>query len=357
MINSLEQGLAALQQATDFASLKQIITETLSVSNVYQAKVVKDRIARIMRAKQAAEAQAAAAYPQALDNIDRKYQELAKILKYTPVGVVTQPRIIPPSPGLNTEFTGAAAAQAISPPVAPATQPTNEQPAVKPAAPLQLSGGLGSLGALTVLNWVKSKKSLIMKGVGAGALLGGAYWMYNKVTNPIAKNPNTKADKESDFSRTIRSIEKYRAFSRMSKDPNFSGDYSAFLEGKIPPKTKKPISSGKDSNTPDHKLNQWEKDEQKLMNYMDSAHMALTERPKLEIPRLPFNSKTQENPIPIVSDEVDTTQHSEVKTDRAKKKKKNPEVPPVEVKVSSKPEPTGRLIPIIKRTKRIRKVV
>jgi len=343
---TLDDGLAALHRSNDFAVLKSLIIEILAGTKPVQAKIIKDRIARIMRAKQITEAQNAVGHSQALDAIDRKYSELAKVLKHAPVGVVSSPQIIPPSPNLgNTQ-----APPASAPAPAPAAQPesTPQPQLARPAMPM------GAMGAVTLVNWLRSKKSLLMKGAGVTALLGGAYWMYNRATNPIpVKNPN---DKESDFSRTIRSIEKYRAFSRMSKDPNFSGDYSAFLEGKLPVKPKKnPPSTEK---SPDHKKSQWDRDEQKLMGYMDNAHAALTERPKMEIPRLPFNrSQSQESPIPIISDEVESVTHSEAT--RQKKKKKNPVVEGIsEPKgpVTKSEEPTGRLIPIIKRTKRIRKV-
>ena len=160
----------------------------------------------------------------------------------------------------------------------------------------------------------------------------------------------------------------------MTKDPDWSGNYTDILEGK----SKKKNSKSKNRRNPS-KLEEWEKEEQSLFRAMDSAYRSINDRPKFkcDIPQLPEPKKVR-NPVLLTSSDTP-------KKKKKKSRKKAPvekqaqveaevrvEEPQQEVsvkakvkkpKAAKKPKASkssgpsdGRLIPIVKRTKRVRKI-
>ena len=349
---TFEEGIRSLQQTSDFATLRELINEMLYICPPAKGHLAKDSIARTMRRKQAYEIQQSQGYPDALAAIDRKYKDLAIVLRHA---------------NSNGMQLGSGGFGELPPNTAQAAMPPTPQPA--PQAPRsaaiakpKLSPMMG-LKPLILLNWAKSKKDTIIKGAALATVAGGAYFIFQKYVTDNKKKKNPK-EKETDFDRTIRSIQKYRAFSKMSNDTDIGSEYLDKLDGK---KKKKKKSSAKEAN----RLDDWERQEETLMRSMNATHRALAEKPKthFSLPKLPDPKK---NPIPVISDSVDTTTHSQAKKRRKKKSSKKAidsaaedsdsfEEEIVTTKRRKRKNPagkkeTGRLIPIVKRTKRVRKI-
>jgi len=350
---SFEEGLAYLQKANDFITLREAINEMLAIVEPQKAHLAKDKIARVMRRKQALEIQQAQGYPDVLQAIDKKYKDLALVLRHAegPRGLKV------PHGQLNSEnnnYTG--------------SEPVSALKKTKSNGLAGLAGG--NLGPMMLLNWIKAKKPLIVRGATFAGIGGVAYWAYQKYFGD--KDSRKNPDKGTDFDRTIRSIQKYKAFSRMSKDPDWTGDYEDVLNGKS--KKKKKERSNKRNPS---KLEEWEKEEQSLFRAMDSAYRSINDKPKFkcEIPQLPEPKKIK-SPVLVTSSE-EYKEPPKKKPKKKKARKSNPPVkaiqedphqeePEVSIKAKiNKPRASrkaktassdGRLIPIVKRTKRVRKI-
>jgi len=181
----------------------------------------------------------------------------------------------------------------------------------------------------------------------------------------------------------------------MVKDPNFSGDYAELIGGKHPTKKKR---NTKQKEIP-QKSNEWERDEKTLMRDMDIAFNSLSQRPQLayKLPQLPAPKNIDPRDI-VGSSEVMSLKSAKPKKRKVRKVRKSKKVVEPEPEMRSEPELTsvfptaskpkrtrrsrkkaessnksdkstktgkakskddvspGRLIPIVKRTKRVKKV-
>jgi len=344
---SFEEGLSVLQRSNDFISLRETINEMLSIVPPQKAHLAKDKIARTMRRKQALEIQQAQGYPDVLQAIDKKYNDLALVLRHAsaPKGLKVPEGQLYKGP-----------------------EPVSAAISKKPST--GLAGLGGNFGSMMLLNWIKAKRPLLVRGVAFAGIGGVAYWAYQKYLGDGKKTRNNP-DKESDFDRTIRSIQKYKAFSKMTKDPDWSGNYEDLMGSR-----KKSKKKNKNAKRNPSKLEEWEGEEQNLFKAMDSAYRSLGDKPqfKCDIPQLPEPRKVR-NPVLVASNSNKSSKRPKKPKKKAKKSKPvieetvEMDIPKKEVsvkakvkkpKASKKPRKTkssdGRLIPIVKRTKRIRKI-
>jgi hypothetical protein len=361
---SFREGLKVLQQADDFTTLRQTIDTLVSICPPEESSLAKDAIARVIRLKQANEALKFQAYPQALEEVDKKYQDLYIVLRTSKSKVSPQP--VAPSPS------GTHASS------------SNQTQMAKTTVPF------GGLSLPSLIQWLGNKKKYLLTGGALASTVGGAYWLYKHFNEePGEKKENPI--KESSLDKTIRSIQKYKAFTQMVNDPNFSGDYVELMSGK--PSSKKRKATKKKEEP--QKSREWDRDEKSLMGDMDSAFNSLSTRPQLsyKLPQLPAPKNIDPRDIVDDSEPMSLKPIKRAKkkiVKRAKKKKPKIEIEeesssstslfpsaPIEKpkrarrprkEKSSEPKeskakrvkkidaPPGRLIPIIKRTKRVKKV-
>lgn len=347
-ILAFQQGLEILQQARDFASLADTINRMISVVPPEDLRYAYDAIARIMRTKQALELQEVGNHPEVIKALDKKYQDLYIVLRSaspavptsipTPVPTPTTSNLGAPESGTNTPVT------------------TNNQ--------LANSAQMNPLGGV-VLNWIKSNKGVIVASTAVASTLGGGFWLYKYLT----AEPIKKSD-DNNFDKTIKSIQKYKAFSQMMKNPDL-GNVEEFLMGRnrvvIPNKKKKPE---KKEEPLVEKTSEWDTEERSLMKDLDGAFNALSFRPNLEftLPQLPAPKAI--NPSEVVDVKITEIgpekkeKKKELRATEPRKKPENPKIPSLKVDKTfevaknsvSNEETLGRLIPIIKRTKRVKKI-
>lgn len=365
---TFREGLKVIQTVDDYVTLKDTIIRMMAFTTLKDAHYARDAIARTMRKKQAAELQRYQGYPQAISNLDQKYRDLYVILKSAKATRRVEPKQV-------------AAAPKQAPKVTPT--PNNKKQMVK------ASDFNGLNAPLMIINWLKGKKKTIFLGTALASSAGGLYWMYKFLTKEETKDNPEEKEKENSFDRTIKSIQKYRAFTQASKDPDFMGDYEALVSGRLPVKGKNKRIKKKPELD---KSTEWEQEERILMRNMDSAFHAIGTKPKVkyELPQLPEPKGIDPSSILTKSDEVVVE-----KPKRKKPRKRKP--PQVEINVENRPKlskpvalsvgPTmpkpeknkrisvprkpvrkakpkatkkkqqaGRLIPIVKRTKRVKKV-
>lgn len=366
---AFRQGLKALEAAHDYLALREILTKMVALVTPQDEPMAKDAIARILRRKQSVEMQQAQGYPQAIQQLDQKYKDLYVSLKNAR-GRQPMPQQVTPQPQIRPGV----------------------QQAKPPTAASQLSklSGLNGLTApLMLFDWIKTKKNSLMMGTALLTTVGGAYYFYNKLVKDDGKK--SKSETDTSFDRTLKSIQKYHLFSKMTRNPDFAEEYITGI-------TKKKKVSKKSS--PD-KLSEWDYEERALMKNMDSSFNALSSRPKFkyELPQLP-------EPKEISTDIVKGLTGSSVESEKPQKRKKQrrgrkpkeesqpqvstPTPPPSPAPSAEEPKPKkrrgrpkkdasesvadskpkrqtrsktkaskptpGRLIPIVKRTKRISKI-
>lgn len=324
---SFDQSLNILKTATDYPSVSTALREVLNACPSNQLENFKLKVATVLREKQAAEGRAAQKHPRALQEIDLKYKNLVNILSsHTPQ---TQP---PPS--------------SASPPV--------EKPSSIAKAPTSSFG----LGSMLFQNFFQSKKKLIVGfGAGLGAIAGLAF-VYSKFSKPSepAKNPEDfKTKKLEGFEKTLAALQRLRSLNKISKTGSWD-DYEGYLSGKK--KKGEPTKELK-------KLIDWNKEENSLMSSADRAMKALA------------NFKLSSPDLPLLSD-FGSSSMSEIPFDEGKKKRKRKEkkeefeaseempieevaeeiqeMEPEPILEEPEPEETGRLIPVVKRNKRIKKI-
>lgn len=349
---AFRHGLNILQQVRDFATLSETITRMISIVSPDDIHFAYDAIARVLRAKQEMELHEAGNHLPAVSELDRKYQDLYVVLR------TAKPRI--PEPLV-------APVNAVPAPQTPDSD-LGSTPAPTPSLPFG--------NPLALLNWLKDHKTTLVTGTAVASTLGGAFWLYKYLTTeemPKAAEPNS-------FEKTIGSIQKYRAFSQLMKNPDIS-DVQEFLIGKsaggktrivVPNKKKKPEKKEEPPKT-----SEWETEERSLMKDMDGAFNALSQRPSIDfvLPQLPVanlidpSSVIGAKPSAIPAPEKKEKKKSEraenrenrenrIKVEKPKQESKESSVVKVEEpKTSSNEDGGGRLIPIIKRTKRVKKVV
>ena len=194
-------------------------------------------------------------------------------------------------------------------------------------------------------------------------------------------------EEESSFDKTIKSIQKYRAFTQMMKNPDL-GDYKDIVSGNAKPKRIKKKKETKKAL----KSSEWETDEKSLMKDMDAAFNSISTKPKLnyQLPQLPAPKNIDPNevigddkPLELTFDGSSSKRDIPKQSKKRKKRKKQEssetvtEAPSEQAteevaeassveekkpkkrrvkKTKSTDEAPGRLIPIVKRTKRVKKV-
>ena len=346
---SFREGIRAIASADDYATLKDTIIRMMAITSPEDSGFARDAIARTMRKKQAAELQIYRGHPQKISQLDQKYRDLYVVLR----SAKTAPKAKPtPAP---TPVTPA--------PKKVAKKKEDKKQMVKASA-------FGAFNApMMVLNWIKSKKRPIILGTALATSVGGAYWIYRFFSKDEDNDQNP--EKESNFDKTIKSIQRYRAFTQASKDPDFMGDYEALLSGKSVAADKKKAKKKPELD----KSTEWEYEEKALMKSMDTAFHAIGTKPKVkyDLPELPAPRDIDPKAI-IGPKEAKAEKIEKPKKKRRKKPSKSKEKPvsedtslSVEVKPkkkkakkretkSSDASPQGRLIPIVKRTKRVKKV-
>jgi hypothetical protein len=322
-VETFQKGLQVLSSAEDYVSLKNTILNLLSITEFQDESIAKDAIANVLRKKQATDIQRFKHYPKELEAIDQRYKDLAYVLEDSKASLPDSE--IKALPGVNRTLASSS---------------------------LDI---ISKLSKNAIVEFIIKNK--VFSVGSAAALAGGSYLVYKKFFDDQIKIINPPSDKESSFEKTIRSIQKYRAFSQLSKDPDFDGNYLEVFQGKTP-KKKKPAASRKKS--PEDIGTQWEREERSLMQNMDMSFNEINIRPRVDfqMPQLPEPNRI--NPDEILG----TATPLEVREPIFKKEKRvRPSRPKKEAteEKSQKEKPTpsqsmGRLIPIVKRTKRIKKV-
>lgn len=325
VVVSFRQGLNALEHLRDFASMRDTINKMISVVAEEDLPYAYDAIARIIRIKQSIELQEVQGYPHAIQELDKKYQDLYLVLK------TAKPKKFKNESSMDKQVSGI----------------------------IESSGNMQNnpLGNL-ILDWVKSNKGNLVKGSAVVGTLGGAFWLYKFLTSEVESR---LVDSETTFDKTIKSIQKYKAFSHMMKNPDMS-DVEEFLSGK--PVTKKRRVDRKIEKKPVEKDEEWDTDERSLMKDMDEAFGALSFRPNLEykVPQLSTSKSVKPTEI-FKENEENSPEKKEKrrvveKNDKmivlSKEKPSSSKTSPV--KTILKSEEGGRLVPIIKRTKRVKKI-
>ena len=362
MIANFREGINILKQVDDFATLQKTINRMVGNIPPEELALPKDAIARVLQNKQATEVRTYQDFPSKLEQLEIKYRDLYVVLKTSKSLIVPKPAALPTS---NNAPTGA---------------PSMKNAMAKAPNPM---GGFGMAAMLK--DWLLDKKKYIMAG-GAVGVVGGAYFLYKQLN----KEPEKKKEEESSFDKTIKSIQKYRAFTQMMKNPDFSGDYRELVNGNAKPKR---IKKKKDTKKP-LKSSEWETDEKSLMKDMDAAFNSISTKPKLnyQLPQLPAPKNIDPNdvigedrPLELTfggsSSKRDIPKQQKKRKKRSKKQETVESVPESTPEPISSPEPVveaapvekkpkqkrvkktkttdeapGRLIPIVKRTKRVKKV-
>jgi hypothetical protein len=322
-ILTFQKGLQVLASAEDYISLKNTIIHLLSVTELQDEIIAKDAIANVLRKKQAVDIQRFKHYPRELEAIDQRYKDLATVLENTGACL----------PDSEIKALGGSA---------------NSGSIVR-NSPLDI---ISKLSKTAIVDFFLKNK--VFSVGSAAALAGGSYLVYKKFFDTGLKIENpAPLDKESNFEKTIRSIQKYRAFSQLSKDPDFDGNYLEVFQGKAP-KKKKPTTAKKKS--PEDIGTQWDKEERGLMNSMDISFNEISVRPRMEfqMPELPAPNNINLNEIigTAVPIEIEEPIFKKEKRSRPKKDENREE----KTKKEAPSQSMGRLVPIVKRTKRIKKV-
>jgi len=325
-ILTFQKGLQLLASAEDYISLKNTIVHLMSVTEQQDENIAKDAIANVLRKKQASDIQRFKHYPRELEAIDQRYKDLATVLESAGASLP------------NSEIKVLAG---------------TATPLIARSSPLDI---ISRLSKSAIVDFFLQNKTF---SVGSAvALAGGGYLVYKKFFDTEIKIENPIAlDKETNFEKTIRSIQKYRAFSQLSKDPDFDGNYLEVFQGKAP-KKKKPSTIKKKS--PEDIGTQWDKEERSLMQNMDMSFNEMSIRPRMEfqMPELPAPNTI--NPNEIIGTAVPVEIKNPVfKREKRSKPRKDESRNKNEIQEDKKPSPSqsmGRLVPIVKRTKRIKKV-
>jgi len=359
---AFKEGLKVIEKADDYVTLKDTILRLMAMTSPKDAYHARDAIARVMRKKQATELQLYQGYPQAIANLDQKYKDLYITLKSAktapPVKAKPAPRKIE-SPKPKKE--------------------NKKKQMVK-------ANYFGGFGPMMILNWLKSKKRTIFLGTALATTVGGTYWLLKYLKDDGEKEK--PEEKESGFEKTIKSIQRYRAFTQASKDPDFMGNYEALINGNGDSKSSSSSKKkGKKALPEFDKVSEWGMEEKSLMKSMDSAFHAIATKPEVDykLPQLPEPKAIDPKEV------IKTARGEESEPERPKKKSrskpKKPESKKTEPKSEPKPrpksenkktekskptkkkstkkkpskekkdeEPAGRLVPIVKRTKRVKKV-
>lgn len=318
-IIAFQKGLQILASVEDYLSLKNTILNLMTISEMQDEAIAKDAIASVLRKKQAVDLQKYKHYPKELEAIDQKYKDLSTVLQNAKA---TQPNTtIKALPGSNSGL-GDGAMSIIS-----------------------------KLGSTAVIEFITKNKVFSLGS--AVALAGGSYVVYKKFFESKKESNPTISERESNFEKTIRSIQKYRAFSQLSKDPDFDGNYLEIFQGKEPKKKKAGPSKKK---TSEDISTQWDREERSLMQNMDVSFNEIAIRPRIEfeMPQLPAPKNINPNEIIGSATPVEIPVET-VKRDRKPKNRKEEK----SEEKSRKPAPAqslGRLVPIVKRTKRIKKI-
>lgn len=313
-----EEHLQILKVAKDYTTLSDTLQFLMNGCPAEYFNSFKIKLANILREKQLLETKQAQGHQRALQDIDLKYKNLAVRLS-----------------------------QAV-----PTASPRNN-------LPVKNSSSLAGIGATVIKNWIQARqKQLLGFGVALGAV-GSLAFIFNKFygsnnsNSKSIKNPDEVRDKKFEgFEKTLTALQKLRSLNKISKNASFD-DYQGFLSGK---KKKKSDDDSYDSK----RLIDWSREESHLMSSADKAVKALSN----------FKLPTPELPLLTTSAEFG---ESENKKPRRKRKEKEviesdensdvdnaePDIEEIEIQeehINEEPSDLGRLIPIVKRTKRVKKI-
>ena len=316
-IDSFDAGLRSLTETDDAQLLQEIVKETLAKCPNQRTRTAKAEVAAILQRKYALETQTAAKHnPALIPEIDKKYQDLSLVLKNIPV--------------MGMEAT------------------SNPTPTPSASPKLPVRPNFAGIGSSLIQSWFSKRKGFLQGTAIAIPAMCGLIYLYNKIwgrSEPVEKkviDKNMLRQKELDnFEKMVKSLDHIRTFSRMSRNPDFSGDYRAVL--KNPSKLKRVSSDGSLTK----RLAKWNQEEQELLKGVDQAVKVITSPPK----KYSFPSFLKdESPLPKPPKVDAGPIFGEAKKVKKVKVEKEEEAAPEPA------EPVGKLIPISKRSKRVRKV-
>lgn len=314
---SPEENLQLLKVSKDYATLSSTLEVLISDCPIQYIESFKVKLATTLREKQLVETKQASGHARALQDIDLKYRNLAMRLHD----------------------------------LMPTSQPVRNLPV------RNNSSSLAGFGATVIKNWIQARqKQLLGFGVALGAV-GGLAFVFNKIYgkssgSPLpVKNPDELRDKKFEgFEKTLTALQKLRSLNKMSKSGSFD-EYEGFLSGK---KKKKGEVVDSDSKRID-----WNKEESYLMSSADKAMKALS------------NFKLPEPEVPLLTTNASLEDTFATPKKRRKRKEKEESLDSVEdVEAEELPieeeivqeendteqETFGRLIPVVKRTKKVKRI-
>ena len=343
-----DDALQALYKTDQEEHLREIVIQALGVCPPERLALGKAYLADILQKKYYAETRQAGLNGPIIQEIDKKYYNLSRILRNTPS-----------DPLPNTT-----------------SLPVKSQPA-----------GVGGLGAVLLQNWFSKRKTALTRIGVFGVTLGGLACLYNKFWGSTATKTEEappKLSTEDKFEKTLKTLEKILALNQMSQSTSsMSGqDYSKMLKN---PKKLIRMDRKSDANK---KTNRLDQETKHLFSEMDQAGKLLETRAKIKFSLPSFEDqplpKLSSNPLPPLfsafgkQDKNDDSISEPVRR-RPRKPREPKEVkeeavttkepptdplvedtsPKVKVKESKTKEPLalpGKIISIDKRNKKVRKV-
>ena len=294
----------ALRSTRTHSVLHNIIVDLFRNSSPSKLPYIRDSIARVLQGSYNKESAMYKGNPKALAETDQKYNALRVL-----VGSLSAPRRY-----------------------APSTQLASLKSKSKWGSPLVL-------------------------GTAFLTTLGGAFYLYTK-NKKKGSNPSTSPT--SGFQKTLKAIQKYKLISQLDFDSNFLEDYESIMKGK-----NKKIAKKK----PYSKADAWTREEGALMKEIDSSFKSITTTKSsgYKVPQLPASKEF--DPFSILGN---TKTKSKREPKRPKETPEEPEPIIEDTIIEEIPKKTRkrrsatttstsrtsveRLVPIVKRTKRISKI-
>ena len=286
-----------LRSTTTYSILHNTIVELFKISPPSKLPYIRDSIARILQGSYNKEVSLAKGNKQAIYAIDQKYNALVALVRK-----------------------------------------------------LSISSG-SQLASLD--NKFKWKSPLVIGSILTA--LGGAVYLYTKYN----KKESSTSSPSSGFQKTLKAIQKYKLISQLDFDSNFLEDYDSIMKGK-----NKKIAKKK----PYSKVDAWTKEESALMEEIDSSFKSITttKSSSYKIPQLPAANEL--DPFSILSGSKPRSNKREIKRPKETQEESEPivediiediieDIPKKTRKRRVISNPSGeRLVPIVKRTKRISKI-
>lgn len=344
-LSSIQEGLDILQSSNDFFTNQDLIRLMAEMCPDNKLPLLKDNIARVLKQKLHVEMQQMRNFPNIVLEIEQKYRDLSKVLKFAGNGK----NVVPPSPSLHRKSVEEEISQTNNEAIFDNGQdltqnqiPMDYQLPPQPTSMQKRNmNTLGLLGSqIPFLGWVQNNSTTLLRGA---ALVGivGSFWYINKGPNSKSEKEKAKEKRESSFERTINSLKQLRDLNKLSESPE--GIAGLLSDSKKKQKKKKKA---------EEKQRLWAEEENDLMKTIDTSFKTLGERPKViyKMPELPEPRSIKTN---FLRDNSPTKIKEAKKISKTKKKVKKEAV---ETEHSSEEPKKKRIVPVLRRTKRIKKV-